>query len=74
MSERPARQCPFLKQNCIKERCELYARIKVAQPGQLLGTGVISSARGCIFNLLAILLGQPLPPPLEQSPPAGGGN
>jgi hypothetical protein len=49
-------QCPFTKQACIYDRCELYQNIPVAAPGPLVGSARTGSVAGCSFNLAAVFL------------------
>lgn len=63
--ERQPGQCPFLKQQCIKERCEIYGGIELVRPGQLAGSVMVGQARGCALNLLVLLLN---PSPLPVTP------
>ncbi|MBA7685337.1 hypothetical protein ES703_93760 [subsurface metagenome] len=64
--ERVPGQCPFLKQQCIGERCELWGGINLVQPGKLAGTVQQGQARGCVFNLIVLLLGTSRPTPISS--------
>ena len=56
--ERQVAQCPFLKQLCIKDRCELFGQVQIAAPGPLAGSMRVGTMSGCVFNLIAIVLNQ----------------
>ena len=60
MNEKPA-QCPFLKQECIRDRCALWGAVDMVAPGPLGGPGKKSQVHGCVFNLLAVLIASPRP-------------
>lgn len=51
-------QCPYLKQACIKERCQLYMSIPIIRPGQLVGSIKTGMVRGCAHVLATHLLAQ----------------
>jgi len=69
MKRLPA-QCPFLKQQCIGERCELWQTLKLTRPGPMVGINAEIEAEGCVFNLL--LLPMSLPPVIlpRKRPPS----
>jgi len=58
MSEQQPAQCPFTKQACIRERCELYTRAPVVSGSQLVGMAKSGVIQGCTFNLTTHFLGQ----------------
>ncbi len=57
MEQIPA-QCPFLKQRCIKERCELFTETPVIQGSPLVGMTKAAAIRGCSFVLMVHFLGR----------------
>lgn len=69
MNQRKLGQCPFLKQECIAERCQLWYAIDFAQVSQLAPVAKRGQARGCIFLLLAFILQMPelpIPPSISK--------
>lgn len=62
-------QCPFTKQKCIGERCELWGSISLSHPGRIAGTLWKGEARGCVFNLVVVLLSSPRPVMVVNQPP-----
>ena len=70
MEQKPG-QCPFLKQACIGDRCQLYLALPIVAKGQLVGSMRPGEITGCAFVLIAHFLGRlnviatpPPPPPL----------
>lgn len=68
-------QCPFTKQKCIGERCQIWQQLPFAASGPLVGfvrTGVMT---GCSITLTAFFLGRlnalATPPGLGPHQPAG---
>jgi len=49
-------QCPFLKQRCIGDRCQLWTRFGLRQPGTIVGTQQVIEGQNCIFNVLGLFL------------------
>lgn len=64
----PEAQCPFLKQECIRERCQLWSGLDANQPGPLAGTGRVVHIEGCIFHVIVFALTMPRPVPLPPKP------
>lgn len=58
MGDQPAPMCPFLKQACIKARCQLYQELPIAGSGPLVGTVRSGMLRGCSITLAAFFLGR----------------
>ncbi len=69
MSDRA--QCPFLKQECIADRCQLWETVKIVRPGRMVGTVDNIEAEGCVFNLLTLPMTLPpviIPPQPKNRP------
>lgn len=71
--ENHRRQCPFLKQECISKRCEIFLEIPIRLPGVLAGTARTGVVQSCSLNLIAkylanlhAILSQPEPPRSES--------
>lgn len=68
--ERQPGQCPFTKQACIKERCELWGGIERVMPGQVVGSAKRAHLSGCVFNLMLHVMSAPMPMPMPFPPHA----
>lgn len=69
--ENPPAQCPFLKQACIRDKCELYQEISITAPGALVGMQKQGLICGCSINAIAFFVGRLnaialTPPPPER--------
>jgi hypothetical protein len=58
----PPKHCPFLKQNCIEVKCELWGSMKFMSPGQLAGTVVQGEMQACVFHLIHFGISHPAAP------------
>lgn len=70
----PGDFCPFLKQNCIRERCNLFTSMPVMEMSRLASMAREKAIRGCVFHLILEalkMLGMPLPPPPRTGPVRG---
>jgi hypothetical protein len=69
--EKQAGQCPFLKQQCIKERCELWGGLNIATPAPIVGALKTNHLSGCVFNLALFALINPRPIVIGPPRPLG---
>ena len=67
LTEKQPRQCPFLKQQCIKQRCTLWASMAVIKPNNL-GVPLRITYEGCAFclSLVVAQIRQPVAVPMGR--------
>ena len=61
-SENNRKACPFLKADCLEEKCNLWATIQMVQVGPL-GVARMAPASMCVFVAQLLVQGSPKPAP-----------
>lgn len=71
--EREVGICPFRRDKCIRELCELYAEMPVIKVSKLAPVAQQATVGGCVFHLMIHILRNPPPPPPPFVPPRAFG-